>query len=57
MHKNRSEYIEYVAMRSSLDLNMINSSDWPKMNKYNAQIDDDDVFMVSTDKSFQNEKK
>lgn len=28
-------------------LNLVNSSQWPKMNKYNTQIDDDDVFMVS----------
>lgn len=34
------------------DLNMVNSSDWPKMNKYNTQIDDDDVFMVGFNKEF-----
>lgn len=30
-------------------LNMVNSSQWPKMNKYskhNTKTDDDDVFMV-----------
>ncbi|XP_031622119.1 sprouty-related, EVH1 domain-containing protein 2 isoform X2 [Contarinia nasturtii] len=27
-------------------LNMVNSSQWPKINKYNTQIDDDDVFMT-----------
>lgn len=33
--------------RSFAGLNLVNSSQWPKMNKYNAQVDDDDVFMVS----------
>lgn len=29
-------------------LNLVSSSQWPKMNKYNTQIDDDDVFMVGS---------
>lgn len=27
-------------------MNMINSTQWPKINKYHAQVEDDDVFMV-----------
>lgn len=39
-------YDELIDVKNRKDLKLVNSSNWTKMDKYNTQIDDDDVFMT-----------
>lgn len=36
-----------ILLAFSIGLDAVTSSQWPKMDKYNAQVDDDEVFMVN----------